>query len=196
MIAMSGKAIEIINTDAEGRLVLADGLHLRQAAWRYPPDRRRHPHRSLRRRPGHHQRRHLLQRRRLLRALHHSLTTSGEKIWRLPLEDEYKEQIRSHIGDIMNTGGRWGGASHRSHVPERIRRGDALDSPRYRGRCLDGRAEALDRQGPFRNRGPQHRGMGSHLLEVAATSQKGRIRDGCALFCHLQQPSSRLSILG
>ena len=35
---------------------------------------------------------------------------AGEKMWRLPLDDEYKEQIRSSIADIMNSGGRWGGA--------------------------------------------------------------------------------------
>ena len=40
--AMSGKTIEIINTDAEGRLVLADGLTYAQTARRDPPDRRRH----------------------------------------------------------------------------------------------------------------------------------------------------------
>jgi leucyl aminopeptidase len=37
-------------------------------------------------------------------------TKAGEKFWRLPLDDEYKEQIRSNIADLMNTGGRWGGA--------------------------------------------------------------------------------------
>jgi len=40
-----------------------------------------------------------------------ALATSGEKFWRLPLGDEYAEQIKSDIGDIKNTGGRWGGAS-------------------------------------------------------------------------------------
>jgi len=35
---------------------------------------------------------------------------TGELVWRLPLDDEYKEQIKSNIADIMNTGGRWGGA--------------------------------------------------------------------------------------
>ncbi|HKC72310.1 MAG TPA: hypothetical protein VKB60_11835, partial [Terriglobales bacterium] len=39
-----------------------------------------------------------------------ALERSGEKMWRLPLDEEYKEQIRSSIADIMNTGGRWGGA--------------------------------------------------------------------------------------
>ena len=36
---------------------------------------------------------------------------SGEKFWRLPCTDDYKDQIKSQIADIMNTGGsRWGGA--------------------------------------------------------------------------------------
>ena len=39
-----------------------------------------------------------------------ALATSGEKFWRLPLGDEYAEMIKSDIGDIKNTGGRWGGA--------------------------------------------------------------------------------------
>ena len=37
-IAMSGKSIEIINTDAEGRLVLADGLHYAKRVGLHPPD--------------------------------------------------------------------------------------------------------------------------------------------------------------
>jgi PAS domain-containing protein len=40
-----------------------------------------------------------------------ALEVSGEKFWRLPLGDEYAELIKSDIGDIKNTGGRWGGAS-------------------------------------------------------------------------------------
>ncbi len=35
---------------------------------------------------------------------------AGEKMWRLPLDDEYKENIRSNIADMANSGGRWGGA--------------------------------------------------------------------------------------
>jgi leucyl aminopeptidase len=110
-IAMSGKSIEIINTDAEGRLVLADGLfyartlgctHLIDAAtltgavvvalgyanagvFSNDEDAYQHFTRALQR--------------------------SGEKFWRLPLDQEYLEQIRSNIADLMNTGGRWGGAS-------------------------------------------------------------------------------------
>ncbi len=51
--AMSGKTIEIINTDAEGRLVLADGLDLCAAAGRDAPDRRGHADRRLRGGAGH-----------------------------------------------------------------------------------------------------------------------------------------------
>jgi len=39
------------------------------------------------------------------------LETSGEKFWRMPLGEEYAELIKSDIGDIKNTGGRYGGAS-------------------------------------------------------------------------------------
>jgi len=110
-IAMSGKSIEIINTDAEGRLVLADGLayarqlgatHLIDAATltgacvvalgmvnagSFSNDDETYRHFS------------------------DALQISGERFWRLPVEDEYKEFIKSNIADIMNTGGsRWGGA--------------------------------------------------------------------------------------
>src|SRR5205814_1358068 len=108
--AMSGKTIEIINTDAEGRLVLADGLcYARQLGCT-----------------------HLIDAATLTGAVvvalgyanagifanddamyerfTKALAKAGEKMWRLPLDDEYKEQIRSNIADIMNTGGRYGGA--------------------------------------------------------------------------------------
>ena len=109
-IAMSGKSIEIINTDAEGRLVLADGLHYAKQLGAT----------------------HLVDAATLTGAvvvalgyanagvfanddtmyerLRKANEKAGEKMWRLPLDDEYKEQIRSTIADIMNTGGRWGGA--------------------------------------------------------------------------------------
>jgi leucyl aminopeptidase len=109
-IAMSGKSIEIINTDAEGRLVLADGLfyarqlgctHLVDAATltgavvvalgyanvgAFANDDAIYE--------------------RLLKAN----AEAGEKMWRLPLDDEYKENIKSTIADMVNSGGRWGGA--------------------------------------------------------------------------------------
>jgi leucyl aminopeptidase len=110
-IAMSGKSIEIINTDAEGRLVLADGLSYAKQLGAT----------------------HLIDAATLTGAcvvalgminagafsnddetfakFDAALATSGEKFWRLPLGEEYAEMIKSDIGDIKNTGGRWGGAS-------------------------------------------------------------------------------------
>ena len=109
-IAMSGKSIEIINTDAEGRLVLADGLHYaRQLGCT-----------------------HLIDAATLTGAVvvalasvnagvfandeptyqkfQRALERSGEKMWRMPLDAEYQEMIRSSIADILNSAGRWGGA--------------------------------------------------------------------------------------
>jgi leucyl aminopeptidase len=110
--AMSGKAIEIVNTDAEGRLVLADGLHYAKTLGCT----------------------HLINAATLTGAcvvalgmlnaglfsnddatcekFQAALTVSGEKFWRLPCTDDYKDQIKSQIADIMNTGkNRWGGAT-------------------------------------------------------------------------------------
>ncbi len=109
-IAMSGKSIEIINTDAEGRLVLADGLHYAKQLGAT----------------------HLIDAATLTgacvvalgmvnagvfanddafwEAFSRALQASGEKMWRLPVDDDYREQIKSDIADIKNTGGRWGGA--------------------------------------------------------------------------------------
>ena len=110
-IAMSGKSIEIINTDAEGRLVLADGLcYARQLGCT-----------------------HLIDAATLtgavVVALGHSNAgvfasddpmyecfrlageQAGEKFWRLPLGEDYLDAMRSNIADLVNAGGRWGGAS-------------------------------------------------------------------------------------
>ncbi|HEU5451365.1 MAG TPA: leucyl aminopeptidase, partial [Terriglobales bacterium] len=109
-IAMNGKSIEVLNTDAEGRMVLADGLcYARQLGAT-----------------------HLIDAATLTGAcvvalgmvnagvfanddamwerFRQALTKAGEKMWRLPLDEDYMEQIRSNIADIVNTGGRWGGA--------------------------------------------------------------------------------------
>jgi leucyl aminopeptidase len=109
-IAMSGKSVEVINTDAEGRLILADALHYaRQLGATHIVDAA-----TL---TG-----------AIVVALGHVNTgvfgtdetftqrvlacakVAGEKMWHLPLDDEYRELIKSTIADIQNVGGRWGGA--------------------------------------------------------------------------------------
>jgi leucyl aminopeptidase len=110
--AMSGKTIEIMNTDAEGRLVLADGLHYAQTLGAT----------------------HLIDAATLTGAIGVALGllnaglfsnndemtgkffsaawTEGEKFWQMPCTDDYRDQIKSDIADIRNTGNsRYGGAT-------------------------------------------------------------------------------------
>jgi leucyl aminopeptidase len=109
-IAMSGKSIEIINTDAEGRLVLADGLYYaRQLGCTHLIDAATLTG-AVVVALGYANAGVFANDDAMYERLSRANAKAGEKMWRLPLDDEYKEQIRSNIADIMNTGGRWGGA--------------------------------------------------------------------------------------
>jgi leucyl aminopeptidase len=109
-IAMSGKSIEIINTDAEGRLVLADGLHYaRQIGCTHLVDAATLTG-AVVVALGYVNAGVFSNDDKFFERFSRALSNSGEKFWRLPLDDEYKESIRSNIADVMNTGGRWGGA--------------------------------------------------------------------------------------
>jgi len=108
--AMSGKTIEIINTDAEGRLVLADGLfYARQLGCTHLVDAATLTG-AVVVALGYANAGIFANDEAMYERFERALAKSGEKMWRLPLDDEYKEQIKSNIADIMNTGGRWGGA--------------------------------------------------------------------------------------
>jgi leucyl aminopeptidase len=105
-----GKTIEIINTDAEGRLVLADGItyarqlgatHLINAATLTG---------AIAVALGTHNAGAFSNDDETYARFNAALETSGEKFWRMPLGDEYMDQIKSDIADIKNTGGRYGGA--------------------------------------------------------------------------------------
>jgi leucyl aminopeptidase len=107
---MSGKTVEIVNTDAEGRMILGDALHF---ASQLKPD-------------------HILDYATLTGACVVALASEaaglfsnndelarkliecgervGERLWRLPEWDDYKDLIRSEWADMKNSGGRWGGA--------------------------------------------------------------------------------------
>jgi leucyl aminopeptidase len=107
---MNGKTIEIVNTDAEGRLVLADALSYaveegyttiidiatltgaatvalggRRAALFSNSDE-------------------------LSQELMEAGESVGEKFWRMPMDDEYQDMIESHIADIRQSGSRFGAA--------------------------------------------------------------------------------------
>jgi leucyl aminopeptidase len=109
--AMSGKTIEVLNTDAEGRLILADGVHYAKQLGAT----------------------HLVDAATLTGAIVVALAnvnvgvfgsdqawtdkllasakTAGEKMWQMPLDDEYREFIKGSFADIQNIGsGKGGGA--------------------------------------------------------------------------------------
>ncbi len=109
--AMSGKTIEVLNTDAEGRLILADGITFaKQLGATY-----------------------LIDAATLTGAIVVALSNvnagvfgsdqaftdkllasakaAGEKMWQMPIDDEYREFIKGSVGDIQNIGsGKGGGA--------------------------------------------------------------------------------------
>jgi leucyl aminopeptidase len=109
-IAMSGKSIEIINTDAEGRLVLADGLfYARQLGCTHLVDAATLTG-AVVVALGYANAGVFANDDAMFERFHKANEEAGEKMWRLPLDDEYKENIKSSIADIVNSGGRWGGA--------------------------------------------------------------------------------------
>jgi leucyl aminopeptidase len=109
-IAMSGKSIEIINTDAEGRLVLADGLYYaRQLGCTHLIDAATLTG-AVVVALGYVNAGIFANDDQMYQRFDRALDKAGEKMWRLPLDDEYKEIIKSSIADIVNSGGRWGGS--------------------------------------------------------------------------------------
>jgi leucyl aminopeptidase len=121
--AMDGTTIEVTNTDAEGRLVLADALcYARgftpaavvdiatltgaarvalgsQAAGLFTPEDA------------------------LANELLGASTATGERLWRLPLFEEYAQELRSDTADLVNSAGREGGASLAASFLRRFVRG-------------------------------------------------------------------------
>jgi leucyl aminopeptidase len=109
-IAMSGKSIEIINTDAEGRLVLADGLfYARQLGCTHLIDAATLTG-AVVVALGYINAGAFANDDNFYKRFTQAVEKAGERFWRLPLDEDYKESIKSNIADIINSGGRWGGA--------------------------------------------------------------------------------------
>jgi len=109
-VAMSGKSIEIINTDAEGRLVLADGLcYARQLGCTHLIDAATLTG-AVVVALGYVNAGVFANDEKMYERFSHALEKAGEKFWRLPLDEEYREVIKSNIADMVNSGGRYGGA--------------------------------------------------------------------------------------
>jgi leucyl aminopeptidase len=108
--AMNGKSIEVINTDAEGRLVLADGLcYARQLGATHLIDAATLTG-AVVVALGYHNVGIFTNNDDFASSFSASAVRTGEKMWRMPVDQDYFEHIRSEIADIKNTGGRWGGA--------------------------------------------------------------------------------------
>jgi leucyl aminopeptidase len=111
-VAMSGKTIEVINTDAEGRMILADAItYAKQLGCTHLIDAATltgaievalaNVHVGAFGTP-----------REYLDKFLGSTQAVGEKMWPMPMDEEYEEMIKSNIADIRNTGsGKGGGAS-------------------------------------------------------------------------------------
>jgi len=98
-----GKTIEIINTDAEGRLVLADGLtYARQLGADHLLDVATLTG-SVISALGSVQAGIFSNDEPTCERFHHALVVSGEKFWRLPLGDEYADMMKSDIADLKNS---------------------------------------------------------------------------------------------
>lgn len=110
----SGKTIEVLNTDAEGRLVLADCLTYGQEICKKPAGII-----NLATLTGaimvalaHEYCGTFVNNDELWSKLEKSSATTGEKLWRMPLDEAFKKDMEGSFGDLQNLGkmGRWGGA--------------------------------------------------------------------------------------
>ncbi len=107
---LSGKTVEVINTDAEGRLILADAItyanrngatHMIDAATLTG---------AITVALGHHNIGAFTNSDEMLGRVKEAATRAGEKVWQLPLEEEYKDYLKSAFADLGNVGGRAAGS--------------------------------------------------------------------------------------
>jgi leucyl aminopeptidase len=105
----SGQSVEILNTDAEGRLILCDALHY---ARRFKPaavvDMATLTGACVIA-LGHHHSGVLGNDEALIRELIEAGVRADDRAWQLPLTEEYTEQLKSNFADFANIGGRDGG---------------------------------------------------------------------------------------
>jgi len=109
LTTLSGTTVEVLNTDAEGRMILADALTY---AARFEPrlviDLATLTGACIIA-LGHHAAAVLGNDERLVQQLLAAGERSGERLWQLPLWDAYAAQVKSEVADIKNVGGRAAG---------------------------------------------------------------------------------------
>ena len=107
---LSGKTIEVLNTDAEGRIILSDALFYAQ---RYNPDAIIELSTltgAIVIALGPHAIGMMGTDQALADKVSNAGETSGERVWQLPMWPEYHEMIKSEIADVKNIGGRAAGS--------------------------------------------------------------------------------------
>jgi leucyl aminopeptidase len=110
LTSMAGKTIEVLNTDAEGRLILADAItyaksqgvtHIVDAATLTG---------AIGIALGHHNIGAFTNNENFLARFLAASKMAGEKTWQLPMDEEYKDYLKSAYADLPNVGGRYGGS--------------------------------------------------------------------------------------
>ena len=165
---MSGKTVEILSTDAEGRLILADAMTY--AVRKYKPE--------------------IMidaatltgacvvalgsvnigmmgNDEALIARMKSASAASGEKAWELPLHEEYLEQIKSDIGGPEEHRRGRGGDDHGGVLPEGVRRGHPLGALRHR-------RHRLGREGETGIRARDPRGRRSGCWSSSSRRPAGR----------------------
>ena len=106
LTSLSGQTIEVLNTDAEGRLILADALtYAKRFEPRLVVDLATLTGACIIA-LGHQATAVLGNDEKLIEALRAAGEACGERLWQLPLWDDYDQQIKSDVADMKNTGGR------------------------------------------------------------------------------------------
>jgi len=110
LTAMNGKTIEIISTDAEGRLILADALsYANKLGARLIVDAATLTG-ACRVALGEMCSGAFGNNQELMDKVLAAGSEAGELVWQMPMIEEYKEQLKSDVADVKNVGKRWGGA--------------------------------------------------------------------------------------
>jgi len=148
VISLAGKTIEVLNTDAEGRLILIDAItyakrlgctHLVDAATLTG---------AIVVALGHVNIGAFTNDEALLGRVMAAARSEGEKMWHMPLDEDYKDLLKSAFADLANIGGRWGGAISAAYFLKEF----AGDTPWVH---LDIAGTAwLDESKPFLAKGP------------------------------------------
>jgi leucyl aminopeptidase len=113
--ALNGKTIEVVNTDAEGRLILADALSYAVKQGLSPLIDLATLTGACRVALGDIYSGILGSSQELIEKVIKAGADAGERLWQMPMHEDYKELNKSDVADIKNSGGRWAGTITAAH---------------------------------------------------------------------------------